>query len=160
RLPQDFFNLFIEVVLVRAIDLRGNLERQPGAARDFDGAIDALLRRNPSQERQVAFRRVIQAEQVVRQAVVHGPLPVGLRQSQALIVGNRYDRLVAIDVIQRLELRNIETAVQRREMREMMPLRQRKMQVVDMEMDDVELVEPLEDLLEQPEMRRDRVDGA
>ena len=69
------------------IDLRGDLQRHPDAARDGDGAIHALLRRDAAEEREVVAARTrrLKRHSVGRHAVVHGADPVGVAQRPALV---------------------------------------------------------------------------
>ena len=75
-----------EVGLVDAIDLGGNLQRQADGAGDRDGAVDALLRRDAAEKRQIAAARIERQGEVSRQAVIDGADKVGVGDRRALRV--------------------------------------------------------------------------
>jgi len=70
---QEWLDLLFVVCLVGRIDLGGDLELPFAPAGDLDGAIDALLRRGTSQERQVIALLAAKRELVLLQSVIDGP---------------------------------------------------------------------------------------
>ena len=72
-LSQQRLDLGLEVLLVDAIDLGRDLQRNADGARDADGPVDALLGRDAADESQVAAARAERRrQQVARQAVIDG----------------------------------------------------------------------------------------
>ena len=93
----------------------------------------------------------------LRQAVIDGRQPIRLRQRMALRVGNRNHRRGVERVEDRLLLRQIEPAVQRRHERRVLALEQRERVIVHVEMQHVELVGAAADHFHQQHVRRDAV---
>ena len=85
---------------------------------------------------------------------MHGSDPASPRQRRALGIGNGDDGNVGKDVVQRLELGNVESAVNRRDVRGRQAARQREMELPKVEVDDVELVRTPGDFLEHEDVRR------
>ena len=93
------------------------------------------------------------AKEIQRQAVIHGPQPVGERERLALGVGNRHEGVLRPAPIDLREILEVETAVQRRHRTLRAMLEKRKLQRFDVEMQDVEFVRPFPDVVEHREMR-------
>src|SRR5688572_202299 len=82
-------NAAAEVRLVHRVDLGGDAQRDPGAARDLDGALQSLLGRDPSEEGEIAaLRRHGARAYARRKSVVYRRQPVLARRRPALTVGN------------------------------------------------------------------------
>ncbi len=81
------------------------------------------------------------------------PLPVGTRQGLALSIGNGNHRDLREFPIQRTQLADIQPAVERGDMRTLLPPGERKVQVIAMEVDDIETAGRLEYALQHQEMR-------
>src|ERR1700731_3350911 len=126
---------------VNGIDLGGYLERDARPLGDRNGAIRPLLGRDPPKKREVAatgLRR--KSVEALGQAVMHGTDPIGEGQRLALAVGNGYEGIFGPPLIGARQILDVQTAVQggdgtRRHIRE-----ERKMQQIDMEMQDVERI--------------------
>ena len=81
----------MKIRLIKAINLGRYLERQVRSARDCHGTVDALLRRNASQEGKVISTRIWDGfEQVQRETVLDGGVEVCIRDGGALGIRNRY----------------------------------------------------------------------
>jgi hypothetical protein len=89
--------------------------------------------------------------------VVHGADPVRLRQRRALAVRDRDERHIAELVVERRELRQVETAVHRRHGLARERAKQREVHVLEVEVQDVELVRATAHLLEHQRDRGERV---
>jgi hypothetical protein len=89
----------------------------------------------------------------------HGRHPVGAGQRQALRVGDRHHRNVVEFAIKRLQIGQIEPAMQRRDMRNGLPSRHREVEVVDMEVNDIELPRHAAHALEQQDVMGELVDA-
>ena len=132
-------NLLVVIILVGAVDLGGDLERHAAMLRDADGAIDALLRRDAAEEREIARLDGLRRQQLLRQAVMDRAHPVCLRQRPPLRIGDRHHRHRRERVEHRLVLRQIEPAVQRRHERRRLPGEQRERIIVEVEVQEVEI---------------------
>ena len=83
--------------------------------------------------------------------------PVRLRQRDALVIGDGDDRHLAELVVDRLEIRDIEAAVEGRHVRCTEAPRHREVEVVDVPVDDVEITCGGRDLLELDHLVRQLV---
>ena len=157
---QQRLDLTLEILFVGAIYLGGKLERQLGPLGDLDGLIGALFRRKAADECEILPRLRMVPQQVRRQAVIDGRLPVHVRQRLSLIVRNRNHRHLAEFLVQRHEVGQVETTVERGDMRMATAARQREVQVINVVMNDVELVGAARYLLEQQDMMRQLIDAS
>src|SRR3954447_18542106 len=103
----------LEIVLVGLVDLRGDLERNPGALRDINRAVGALLPGNPAQKREVITPLRMKRAHGGGQAMIDGREPVYMRRHGAsLVVGDRDQRHVRKGVVDWPEIRQIKPAMQ------------------------------------------------
>ena len=101
-LLQQRLDLGAEVVLVDAIDLGGDLQRQADGAGDRDRAVDALLRRYAAEKREIAAARLERRlSRSARQAVIDGADEVRVGDRRALRVRDRDQRHVGKAAIER-----------------------------------------------------------
>ena len=131
----------VPVDTVDFVDFGRDLERQPGACRDLDGAVGPLLRRNTAKEGEVSAARVCgEGQQILRQSMWHRAGPAYRGQRKALAVGYRDQRDVRKGGVVGLEVGKVEAAVQGRQRAVGETGHEREMQQINMEMDDVEIV--------------------
>src|SRR5882762_1141907 len=84
--------------------------------------------------------------------MINRPHPLSLRQWAALRMRNGDNRHIGKLVVNRRQIGQVEPAVQGGNVCKRSATRQREMEIVDMEMNDVELIESLKDLLQQDDM--------
>jgi hypothetical protein len=148
-----------EVFPVGLVDLGRDPERHAEVLRDADRTIDALLGRDPAEESEVLARLLVERVQLVGQAVMDGAAPVREVERRTLRVRDGDDRNVAEPAVEGRQVRNVETSVKRRDVRRWLPARERKVQVVDVEVDDVELGRARAHLVEHGHVPRQLVDA-
>ena len=149
---------FAEIGLVDLVDLGGDFQGKAAGAGDRDGVIDALFRADAPEERQVVPARIeIRVMQVGGNPVVHGRHISRGRRRFPLCVGDRDERHLREAAIERLEVRKVLPAVQRGEGAMSDRSKDRKMELVDVEMKEVELVGPLAHLVEHQEIIGDDI---
>jgi hypothetical protein len=107
----------LEVVAVRSVHLGRDLDVEPCPVRDLDGAVDPLLRRDSSHEREVAAAIRVEPRDAGRDAVVDRAPPVGPRDRLALRVRDGDERHLRELTIERLQIRQVEASVKRRQRR-------------------------------------------
>jgi hypothetical protein len=146
----------VEILLVDAIHLGGDLQRNAGAPRDGDGAVGPFLGRDAAQERQIARPHGLRRQQVLRQAVIDGAHEVGVRQRPALRVGDGNHRRLR-QVVHRGDFRQVEAAVQRGDRRRAGARQQREHPVVQMAVQHVEIMGGAADAFHLGHVRRDRI---
>jgi hypothetical protein len=95
--------------------------------------------------------------QVDRQPVIDGAAPVGAGQHGGLRVGDRHEGKVSVFVEHRLHARQIEATVLRGDVRDGEPPGERKVQVGQVEVHDVEVRSALQHALELQHLRRNLV---
>ena len=98
--------------------------------------------------------------QVDRQAVIDGCREVGLWHRPALIVGDRNERHVVEAEVERNEIGQVLAAVQGGDRAARDRAEQRKLKLVDMEVQDVEVVGPLAHAIEHQHVIGNRIDDA
>ncbi|OIQ64093.1 hypothetical protein GALL_543600 [mine drainage metagenome] len=130
----------IIIVLIGPIDLRGDFQGDAASDGDLDGAIHALLRRDPAKHPQIAWIYRPRRQQVFRQAVVDGTNPVGPRHWTPLNIRNRNHGNRRESGEYRLVLGQIKPAVQGGHKRGRLAEEQRKRIVVEVEMQKVEFL--------------------
>ncbi|OIQ63792.1 hypothetical protein GALL_546660 [mine drainage metagenome] len=133
-------DLGVVVFLVGVIDLGGDLQLHAGLHGDLDRPIDALFRRDAAQKRAVFLLHRLRRQQIGRHAVQHGSHPVQVRDRPALAVRNRNERRFQIGAVGFHEFRDIQPAVDRRQIRHVLAAEQRQREIIDMEMQDVEFI--------------------
>ena len=148
-LADQRLDLGVVVRLVGVINLGGDLQRHSRLCRDADGAVDAFLGRDASQERRIVLLDGLRRQQPGRHAVVNRANPVQVRDRTALAVGDRDERGLREGAIGFSELRQVEAPVQGGQERHLLAAEQRQGEVVDVGMDDVELVLAAVDQLDQ-----------
>ena len=74
-------------------------------------------------------------------------------------IGDRHDRHRRELFIERHQVRNVETSVKRRHVRDVMAFRQREVKVIDMKMDHVKTTGLPEDPLQQQHVMRQLIDA-
>src|SRR5262249_33274874 len=148
-LLQERLNGIAEVVVIHGIDARRDLQRHFGAAGDLDGAVEPLFGRNAAEKREIVSAAFVKRMQIARQAVMHGGLPICVRQRQSLAVRDRNQRHVRIGAEQRVEIVRIEPPVQGCDRAAGNSLHQREMKVVAMEVNYVESSDVVEHEAEQ-----------
>ena len=129
----------IVIVLVGAIDLGRDLERNAASCGNPDGAIHALFRRDPPEHGEIGRLHRLRRQQILRQSVVNGAHPVGLRHRAPLRIGDRDHRNLGEGVEYRLMLRQVEPAMQGGQERRRLPVEQREWIVVEMKVQKIEL---------------------
>ncbi|WP_371885089.1 hypothetical protein [Caballeronia sp. S22] len=117
---------------VGVVDLRRDFQRHVRAPRDTNRSVRSRRRRDPPDECEMAIRVSVEWKQRRGHSVRHGAYPAGPRQGRALRVRDRYEWHVGKAAVERIEPRNIEAPVQRRDMRGIEPARVRKAHVVRM----------------------------
>src|SRR5437016_13386840 len=85
--------------------------------------------------------------------------PLSLRQWASLGMRNGDNRHIEKLVVNRRQIGQVEPAMQRGHLGKRNATRQREVKIVDMEMNNVELVEPLKDLFQHQDMMGKRVHG-
>ena len=157
---QQGLDLALVVLAIGVVHLGRDEQVEPGPARDLDGPVGALLRRDAPQEGEVLAGLEARLEHVGRQAVVDRRDPVGLRQRRSLVVRDRDDRHVAELGVDRLEVRDVEPAVERRGVWHAEPPRQREVEVVEVPVNHVEAVGLGRHRLQLDHLVRQRIDDA
>src|SRR5229473_4033038 len=101
----------IKVVAIDPIDLGRNLEWNPGAPCNFDRKVRSLLGCDTAQEGEVGAGAGVEAQKILRQAVINRSEPVHERERAALLVTDRDQRKVGVRPVERHEGLEIESAV-------------------------------------------------
>ncbi len=102
---EQWFDLILEIDLVGAVDLGGDLERNSRSPRDRDGAVGTLFRRDAAEKGEVAAARFrCTAVQLRRDAVVDGSREVCVRDRAPLGIGDRNQRHVAEAQVERVQI--------------------------------------------------------
>jgi len=143
----------LEVVPVGGVHFRGDSD--PAAACDRDGnrTVDALLRRDASEKRQIAARTRVKLEEPCREPMMNGGRPPRVGQRLSLGVRDGDHRYIAEFSIQRAQLVEIEPSVQSGHVRALDPADDGEVELRDVEVDDIELVGALSDLFQHEHMR-------
>ena len=146
----------MEIGTVHPVDLCGDLQWQAGAAGNLDGAVGPFLRRDPSQKPEIVplwpRRRQVQ---IGGQTMLNGSVPVRISQRAALMVRDRNQWKFRPASIGAVEILQVQPAVQRRDCAPGMLGKDREMQHVHMEMDDVEFRRPFVQLVQHAQVRRE-----
>ena len=141
--------------LVRAVHLGRDLQRQTATAGDLDRPVHALLGSDPPEKGEVRRLGALdRRDEALRQPVIDRLRPVRPGHGLALRVGDGDQRYAGMRPVVRPDLRQVEAPVQGRHEGRRLPREQREGPVIDVEMQDVELVGPLEDFLEHHERVR------
>src|SRR5690606_15565129 len=139
--------------------LGGNLELHAEATSDFDGAVRPFFRRDSPEEREIiASWRLDRTEQVERQAVMNRADPIDRRHWQALMVGDGDERRLAEGAVEGLEVGQIEAPVQCGHRGRMQTAHGRQVNEIEVEVDDVELMRPFENLIQHDDVVRNGID--
>ena len=150
-----------EIGLVGAVDLGRDLQRNAERARNRDGAVGPLLRRDAAEKGDVvAARPGVRAMQVDRQAVIDGRREIRVRHRAALIVGDRNQRHVVEAEIERQEIGQVLAAMQGGDGAARDRPEQRELELIDMEVQDVEVVGALAHAIEHQHVIGDRIEDA
>ncbi len=153
RVIQQMLDLVGEERLIGGIDLGRDLQGQAGPLGDLDRRLRSLFRRDPAQKGEIAAAGPgVEAEQVGRQAMVDRARPVQLRLDRALMVGDRDQAIVGKAAIAGAQVLHVEPAMQRGQAALGPGLEHRKMQQIDMEMQNVEAVRVGPDPIKHGEM--------
>src|SRR5437763_11780948 len=155
---QKRFDLFLEIIPIRAIDLGSDLQLLAGADCNLDGMIETFLRRDAAQEGHIISRVFLQRELVNGHAVVHRTYPIDLGTKLRLRVRDRNQRHLSEFLIQGSQIRDVKSPVQGCDMGHLLTPAVRKMQIVGMKMNDIEIFSPAEKVLDHQHMVRQRVD--
>ncbi len=131
-------DVLIEVRAVHGVDLRRDPQGEAGAHGDLDGPVHPLLRGDAAEEGQVGPRLWPEGVEVRGEAVVDGALPVRPQQRPALVLGYGDDRHLREGAHQRLELRQVQPAVEGGHVGHLDVAHDREVEVVGVEVDDVE----------------------
>ena len=115
----------LKILTIRNVDLSGDLQLDADATGDTDRGLDALLRRDPAQEREVILFNRLRSQQLFWNSVKNRFDPAEIGQRQTLVIGDRHHRNVREKVIDLGELGKVETAVQRRKERGRLTAEQR-----------------------------------
>ena len=133
----------------------------PGATGDLDRPVDPLLGRDAAQEDEVlAGQLVTGREQVGGRPWWTVALPVGLGSGHRWSFEIDTTGMSVNSVVDRPEVRQVEAAVQGRRMRHAEPPRQREVEVVEVEVDDVEAVGLGGHRLQRDDLVGERVDDS
>ncbi len=158
RLVEQRFDLLAEIGFVDLVDLGGDLDGDSACARDADGAVGPLLGRDAAEECHiVAARMVVGLEQIGGYPVIHRGDEVRAGDRPSLRVGDRHQGHVAKADIERLEVGEVLPAVGRRHGPTSHVPKQRKVKLVDVEMQDVEILRIAADPVEHEHVVGDRV---
>ena len=156
-LPQQWLNLRAEIDLVHAIDLGGNLQRQPSGKGDGDGTVDALFRRYTAEKGEIPAARLERRREVSRQAVIDGADVVRVGDRCALRVRDRDQRHLGKAAIEIVEVGKILAAVQGGDGPARHLVEDGEMKLIDVKMQDVELGRHAANLVEHQHVVGDDV---
>ena len=105
-------DVVLEIRPVDGIDLCGDLERDPGAPRNFNGAVRPLFRADAPKKSQIAaVWRSREGIDMHGQAMMHHSDPVDRRHWQPLMPCDRDQRNVTELFIERLQIRQVQASV-------------------------------------------------
>jgi hypothetical protein len=111
----------------------------------FSGAI-------PTEERKIATGLWLEGKQIARQSVMDGADPVRMGQIPPLVVRNRDQREVPKRPVEGREIRQVQSPVLGRQSPICEGANERRMQNIDVEVKNIELVDPLSELLQHDDM--------
>jgi hypothetical protein len=158
RLVEQRCDLGSKIGFIGLVHLGCNLQRNAECLCDANGAVRALLRGDSSEEGHVAATRIAnRLVQVGGNAVVNGCDEVAARHRSALGMGDRNERHLGKTDIERLEIRDVLPAVQGCDRSGSQRAKQRKMELVDVEMQYIELLGTLPHPIEHQHVIWDRI---
>ena len=135
-----------EVIALVAGHLGRQLDRHPGALRDLDGQVRALLRGDPAQEGQVTSRFPPEGIMIFGQAVVHRPQPSPIGKITALVAGDRDQGTIPEFAVDERGFGLIQASMQGGDQGRIGAAPRRgKNQVIDMGVDDIEIARAADD---------------
>ena len=150
-------DLGAEIDLVGAVDLGRDLERNAQRARNGDGAVGPLLRRDAPEEGQIAAGPRAGPVQGHGNAMMDGAGKIRFRHGSALRAGDRNQRHVVEPHIEGKQIGQVLAAVQRGHRPARERAEQREMELIDMEVQDVEVGGPLPDAVEHQHVIGNRI---
>jgi len=130
--------LLDKIILVSFVDFRRDLERHAAMLRDADGAVDAFLRRDAAEEREIAGLDRLRRQEPRREPMMNRAHPMRLRQRPPLRIRDRHHRHRLKSVEHRLVLRQVEPTMQRGHERRRLPRKQREGIIVEVEVEEIE----------------------
>ena len=140
-LVQERDDLLVKILLVDLVDLGGDLERKAEAPGDLYRAIRPFLRGDAAEKCEVTPPRMVAGlEQTGWQAMMDGGDKIAAGNRLALVIGDGDERHLAKAEIERLEIGQILSAVERGEGTLRHGAEQREVKLVDVEMENIELV--------------------
>ncbi len=150
---QEGFHDTIEIGHIGAVHLGRDPERNARAQRESDRDIRTLLRRHAPEESQVRLGRTL-AEPVLpqRHAVAHRREPAGIRQRLALILRNRHQSKAGPSFIHGWQILDVEATMQGGHGPVGERLEHRKVQQVEMEVQQIELRSSALDLMQHAQV--------
>src|SRR5271165_1747628 len=148
-----------EILPINRVHLRGNLELPPGSLRNFNRAIKTLFRADASQKCKIFPRFFLKMIEALWDPVVDCAAPPDPRQRLPLRIGNRDDVHIFEFLIERDQIRNSKLAMKSRNSRDWLAPCPRKVEIVDMEVQNVELMGFLKNQFKQADVMRDRVNN-
>src|SRR5215469_5830217 len=86
---KKWFDDALEIVLISAINLRGNFKLDSSPDRDLDGFIETFLGRHAAQKSKIGTACSLELEFVYRHTVVYGSSPIHPGQRVLLSARNR-----------------------------------------------------------------------
>ena len=138
RRVQERPYLALEIGAVDLVHLGGDPELPAALERDADGEVGPLLGTDAAEEGEISALAVALGEEILGNAVMHGCGPARPVERPALRLRDGDERGFAELGIERLQLGDVESAVQRREKRRGKPAEHRQVQAIDVEMHHVE----------------------
>src|SRR5262245_7925019 len=145
-------NVRFHVLLIDGIDLGRDFELHIRSFGYLDGSIEPFLWGNSPHKCKVATNATFRLIEIQRKAMINRSLPIDSGQGYSLGVRNGNNRHINELTIKREQIRQVQSAMLGSNVGYIDPSRERKMQVIDVEMDDVKGRGFLEDLLELEKM--------
>lgn len=149
----------VPIDLIDPVDLGRDPELHRGARGDLDGTVGPLLRRDAAEKGEViAMGSGPEGQQIARQAVMDIAGPVEMTgQRAALVMGDGDQRHLRKGSVERLQIGQVEPAVQCRDGALGEVADERIMEQLDVEMQDVGFLRPAPDLVEHHDVERQMV---
>src|SRR6185437_6772454 len=136
-------DLGAKIDLVGAVDLGRDFERYSHGARNGDGAVGSLLRRDAPEEGQIAAGPGAGPVQINGNAMMDGAGKIRSRHRSALRAGDRNQRHVVKPHVEGMQIGEVLATVQRGDRPGRERAEQREMELVDVEVQYVEVGGPL-----------------
>src|SRR6185369_3904022 len=151
-------NARIEILLVGAVDLGRNLQRQSATVSDRDRLLNALFAGDTTEKGGILTGPLAGSVQMHWQAVVNRCYPIGAGERPALRVGNRYQGLFAELLVQRGETCDVEPSMYcRQRVGTCEASSDRQMQRIGVKVDHVESLGPPAHVLQHERMQREGI---